>query len=115
MRFEHEIRRHLGDAIEARRGIMYVFQPSFQLVVSALKWCLGEGKKDNFVPGFGKPRGENEIRARLVECRNRQANSLKVLTQNWQIIVASLEWVLGDSNITPLEARSQIADRMLFS
>jgi len=114
MRWEHEIRRHLSDAIEARRGIIIVFQPSFQLVISALKWCLGEGKKDNAVPGFGKPRGENEIRARLLECQNRQTNSIKILAQNWKIIVASLEWVLGDSDLTPLEARGQIKDRMLF-
>lgn len=105
MRSELEVRKHLIDAIEARRGIMSVLQPSYQLVISALKWSMGEGKKDNAVPNFGTPRGEDEIRERLEECRKRRDTSMKILSANWQLIVSSLEWVLGESDITPLEAR----------
>ena len=114
MRFEHEIRRELNDAIEARRGITRFLQPSYQLVISALKYCMGEGKKDNAVPGFGNPRGEDEIRERLEECRNRRENSRRIIATNWQIIVSSLEWVLGDSNITPLEARERFSVGVFF-
>ena len=111
---EIDVRTHLIEAIKAKRGIMAVLNPSYQLVISALKWCIGEGKKDNAIPGFGKPRGEDEIRERLFQCRNRQAGSFSIIALNWQVICASLEWVLGDSDITPLEARKQIMDAVLF-
>ena len=105
MRFEVDIRKHLSEAIEARRGIMRFLQPSYQLIITALKWCMGEGKKDNAVPGFGNPRGEDEIWERLEACRKRRDNSMSILALNWQLIVSSLEWVLCETEITPLEAR----------
>lgn len=108
MRSEPDIRKHLAEVIEARRGIMRVFQPSYQLIISALKWSLREGKKDKAIPGFGIPRGESEIRERLEACRKRRDNAFSVLVVNWQLIVASLEWVLCETEITPSEARENL-------
>lgn len=105
LRSEIDVRKHLTEAIEVRRGIMRMLRPSYQLVISALKWSMGEGKKDNAVPGFGNPRGEDEIRERLETCRKRRDNSMQILAMNWQLIVSSLEWVLCETEITPLEAR----------
>lgn len=107
MRSEIIVRKHLIEAIGARRGIMSVLQPSYQLVISALKWSMGEGKKDNVVPGFGHPRGEYAIRKRLRECILKRDNA-RILAINWQLIVSSLEWVLGETEITPLEARESL-------
>lgn len=108
MREENDIRLHLKDFIESRRGIMAVFQPSYQLVVLALKCSLGEGKKDNVVPGFGHPRGEYAIRKRIRDCIVKRDKSISILAVNWQVIISSLEWVVGDSDITPLEARESL-------
>jgi len=66
---------------------------------------MGEGKKDNFVPGFGNPRGEDEIRERLEACQKRRDNAPSILAANWQLIVSSLQWVLCETEITPLESR----------
>ena len=105
MRSEIDVRQHLTETIEARRGIMRLLQPSYQLIISALKWSMGEGKKDNAIPNFGTPRGEDEIRERLEACRKRRDNSMQILAANWQLIVSSFEWVLCETEITPLEAR----------
>jgi len=109
MQFEHVIRQQLNRATEARRGAWFNLKPSYQLVVSALSWSLGEGKKDTFVPGFGKPRGEYEIRTRIRRCIERRDKAMMgILSKNWQVIISCLEWVLGDSDIMPLEARENI-------
>jgi len=107
MRFEHEIRQQLNRSIEARRGAWPHLKPSYQLIISALAWSLGEGKKDTFVPGFGISRGEYEIKRRIIECMKKRER-ISILSKNWQVIISCLEWVLGDSDIMPLEARENI-------
>jgi len=108
VRFEHEIRPQLNQAIEAKRGAWINLKPSYQLVISALAWSLGEGKKDTFVPGFRQPPGRYEIRKRIRECITRRERSISRVAKNWQVIISCLEWVLGDSDIMPLESRENI-------
>ena len=108
MRFDYEIRQQLNRAIDARRGAWPHLKPSYQLIVSTLAWSLGEGKKDTFVPGFGHQRGKYAIRKRIRECIMRRERSISIVAKNWQIIISCLEWVLGDSDIMPLEARENV-------
>ena len=109
VRFEYEVRSQLNRAIEAKRGAWINLKPSYQLVISALAWSLGEGRKDSFGPGPGRARGEYEIRSRVRRCIERKDKArIDIISKNWQIIISCLEWVLGDSDIMPLEARENI-------
>lgn len=94
MRSAPEIMNVLEAAKLCSAESFFIYKPTWNLIISPLEWSLGKSR--------------DEILYRISVCRDKQKNSLKILSCTWQLIIDSLKWVLEETDIDPLESRRNL-------
>jgi hypothetical protein len=89
----------INDVIEAAeyasQGTFFIYKPTWDLIISPLKFCLGKTKEQ-----IMDRRGKSRYR------QSQERNNL--MRKNWELIIQTLSWVLEETDIDPLQSRRDL-------
>lgn len=73
----------------------FIYRPTWQLITKALTWSMGKTSE--------------EIIVRIGICRYKQGHAkLKLMKNNWQLIINTLRWVLEETETDPIQSRKDL-------
>ena len=73
----------------------FVYRATWELITKALSWSIGKTAI--------------EINNRIVICEaKRDRTRMKMLRNNWQLIIETLRWVFEETDIDPIESRKDL-------
>ena len=76
-------------------GTFLIYKPTWELITKALNFCLGKTKE--------------EIMTRRGKCRYRQGQmKINSMKNHWQLIIETLDWVLEETDIDPIQSRRKL-------
>ena len=73
----------------------FIYRATWNLIISALNWSMGKTAI--------------EINNRIVICgAKRDRQRMRMIKNNWQLIIETLKWVLEETDTNPIEARKDL-------
>ena len=72
----------------------FIYKPTYDLIIKSLDWGLGKTYE--------------EIQTKISKCIDKQIQSPKILWKQWQVMIDSLRWIIGETDIDPLESRRNL-------
>ena len=77
------------------QNTFFIYKPTWELITKALNWSLGKSAID--------------INNRIVICgAKRDRTRMKMLKNNWQLIIETLKWVLEETETDPIQSRKDL-------
>jgi hypothetical protein len=82
----------IEEAKEHMEKTFLIYKPTWDLIIKPLEWSMGKTAE--------------EIMTRRGKSRYRQDQMKSgIQKRNWQVIIETLNWVLEDTQICPIESR----------
>ena len=89
---EHDRLLKIDECERLSAKTFFIYKPTWNLIISPLKWSIGKTKEE-IMTRRGKTRYH----------QTKEKNHQK--SKNWQLIIETLNWVLEDTAIDPLQSR----------
>ena len=92
---EHDRLLKIDECEQHSANTFMIYRPTWNLIISPLKWSMQKTAE--------------EIMTRRGKTRYRQGQAkTQALWRNWQLIIETLDWILGDTEKDPIEARKYL-------
>ncbi len=92
---EHDRLLKIDECERLAADTFYIYRPTWQLITKALSWSM---EKSKF-----------EIKKRIEVCEMKAGSTrMKILRNNWLLVIETLKWVLEATDIDPLDSRKAL-------